>query len=68
MNLYYAVATIKETDETEILLEWYYSEHDFGGVELVDNKPENDWHTTMKVSKWYKNLKKYYPNAVVVKL
>lgn len=68
MNLYYAVATIMDTDESEILFDWYYYEHDFGGVELVGDEPKYDTQLPMTGTQWTKHLKSYYPNAVVVKL
>lgn len=68
MNLYYAVATITDFDGSELLCEWYYYEHDFGGIELVDDKVENDLLMQMNGKEWSSYLKKYYSNAKVVKL
>ena len=67
-NMYYAVATITDTDDSEILVEWYYYEHDFGGIELVTDSFEHDLALTMSGVEWGKWLKSYYTNAVVVKL
>jgi hypothetical protein len=68
MNLYYAVATLTDTDDSEILLEWYYYEHDFGGVELVDDKLENDLLMQMSGKEWSTYLKRYYSNVEIVRL
>ena len=68
MNLYYALATITDTDDSEIVLEWYYYEHDFGGVELVTDSFEHDLALNMTGTEWGSWLKNYYPNAKVVKL
>ena len=52
MNLYYALATITDTDDSEIVLEWYYYEHDFGGVELVTDSFEHDLVLNMTGTEW----------------
>lgn len=65
MKLYYAIATSSDTDGSELIFEWYYYEHDFGGVELVGDNTEYDYHTKMNGKQWTNHLKKYYPSAVV---
>lgn len=67
-NLYYATVTTQDTDGSDLVFEWYYYEHDFGGVEIVSEDTEDDYHTNMTGKQWISNLKKYYPDMVVAKV
>jgi hypothetical protein len=67
-KLYYAIATDIDTDKSTLTLEWYFYEHDFGGIEMDDDRPQNDLMTHMTAKEWYNWVKEYYPDLKVVRV